>query len=158
LDDPLISPCSLLLPWQQPKRSSNLNQQQPSLMSQSNSPPISGGSTSSIGDPAIFGVVTVSDRASSGVYEDLSGPAILQFFQEAVASPWTAQYVVVPDEQPVIEATLKDLVRDRACTGKKLGVRQQQWGLGPLRSVCSTLMRARTLKLARIKKAMPTYL
>lgn len=79
-------------------------------MQQSSSPPLSGGSSSSIGDQAIFGVVTVSDRASSGVYEDLSGPAILQFFQEAVASPWTAKYVVIPDEQPVIEATLKDLV------------------------------------------------
>jgi molybdopterin biosynthesis enzyme MoaB len=45
------------------------------------------------------------------VYEDLSGPAVLQFFQEAIKSPWTAQYVVIPDEQPVIEATLKDLVR-----------------------------------------------
>jgi len=76
-----------------------------------NGPPLSGGASSSIGDPAIFGVVTVSDRASSGVYEDLSGPAILQFFSEAVASPWTAQYVVIPDEQHLIEATLKDLVR-----------------------------------------------
>lgn len=73
-------------------------------------PPLSGGSSSSIGDAATFGVVTVSDRASSGVYEDQSGPAILQFFKEAVASPWTAKYVVIPDEQPTIEATLKDLV------------------------------------------------
>lgn len=82
-----------------------MQQQQPS-----NGPPIAGGSPSSIGDPAVFGVVTVSDRASSGVYEDLSGPAILQFFQEAIHSPWTAKYVVIPDEQPIIEATLKDLV------------------------------------------------
>lgn len=80
------------------------------MQASSSSPILSGGSPSSIGDPAIFGVVTVSDRASSGVYEDLSGPAILQFFHEAVASPWTAKYVVIPDEQPIIEATLKDLV------------------------------------------------
>lgn len=33
-----------------------------------------------------FGIVTVSDRASTGVYEDKSGPAILQFFHEAIAS------------------------------------------------------------------------
>ena len=45
-----------------------------------------GGSKDSIGDTATFGVVTVSDRASSGVYNDLSGPAILQFFAEAVHS------------------------------------------------------------------------
>ena len=33
-------------------------------------------------------VLTVSDRASTGVYEDLSGPAILKFFSDAVESPW----------------------------------------------------------------------
>ncbi len=48
--------------------------------------PLSGGSAESVGDGATFGVVTVSDRASTGVYEDLSGPAILQFFAEAVQS------------------------------------------------------------------------
>lgn len=45
-----------------------------------------GGTPDSVGDPAVFGVVTVSDRASSGVYQDLSGPAILQFLTEAVHS------------------------------------------------------------------------
>lgn len=45
-----------------------------------------GGSADSVGDPATFGVVTVSDRASSGVYEDISGPAITQFLAEAVHS------------------------------------------------------------------------
>jgi molybdopterin adenylyltransferase len=69
-----------------------------------------GGNASSIGDPAKFGIVTVSDRASTGVYEDLSGPAILQFFTEAVESPWQAHYRLVPDEQPLIEQALKDLV------------------------------------------------
>lgn len=47
-------------------------------------PQLSGGSGS--GDQAIFGVVTVSDRASQGVYDDISGPAILEFFQEAIKS------------------------------------------------------------------------
>ena len=37
-------------------------------------------------DEVIFGIVTVSDRASKGVYEDLSGPAILDFFHEAIKS------------------------------------------------------------------------
>ena len=48
--------------------------------------PMSGGSADSVGDRAVFGVVTVSDRASTGVYEDVSGPAILRFFAEAVQS------------------------------------------------------------------------
>ncbi len=49
-------------------------------------PPLEGGSEASVGDLAIFGVVTVSDRASAGAYSDLSGPAILQFFNEAIKS------------------------------------------------------------------------
>lgn len=78
-------------------------------------PPVQllGGDPVSIGDPAVFGVITVSDRASTGVYEDLSGPAILQFFHEAIQSPWTAKYVVIPDEQPVIEQAIKDMVSGR---------------------------------------------
>ncbi len=45
-----------------------------------------GGSKASVGDPATFGVVTISDRASGGGYSDLSGPVILQFLAEAVHS------------------------------------------------------------------------
>ena len=52
--------------------------------------PLSGGSADSVGDKATFGVVTVSDRASTGVYEDASGPAILRFFAEAVHSECAA--------------------------------------------------------------------
>lgn len=70
-----------------------------------------GGDPTSIGDAAVFGVITVSDRASTGVYQDLSGPAILRFFQEAIQSTWEAKYVVIPDEQPLIEKTIKDMVR-----------------------------------------------
>jgi molybdopterin adenylyltransferase len=73
--------------------------------------PLQGGSVQSIGDPAKFGVITISDRASSGVYDDQSGPAILQFFADAVSSPWSAVYRLVPDEQPQIEAAIKELVR-----------------------------------------------
>lgn len=46
----------------------------------------------------------------AGIYEDLSGPAILNFFAEAIQSPWEAVYKVIPDEQPLIEDTLKQLV------------------------------------------------
>ena len=49
---------------------------------------LEGGSSESIGDHSIFGVVTVSDRASQGIYDDESGPAIIQFFHEAIKSRW----------------------------------------------------------------------
>ncbi len=68
----------------------------------------SGGSSNSIGDPVKFGVVTVSDRASSGVYNDESGPAILDFFSQAVESEWFAVYQVVPDERDQIEVRKED--------------------------------------------------
>jgi molybdopterin adenylyltransferase len=74
-----------------------------------------GGSEESIGDAAQFGIITVSDRASSGVYQDLSGPAILQFFHEAVQSRWSAHYRLVPDEKKEIEATIIDLVDNVGC-------------------------------------------
>ncbi|DBA80586.1 hypothetical protein WJX77_008025 [Trebouxia sp. C0004] len=77
-------------------------------------PQLSGGSGRS--DEAIFGVVTVSDRASEGVYDDISGPAIIGFFQEAIKSRWRVVYKVIPDEQPLIEQTLKDMCdRDQCC-------------------------------------------
>lgn len=51
-------------------------------------PPLSGGdAASSVGDACVLGVLTVSDRASKGEYEDLGGPAILRFFEEAIKSP-----------------------------------------------------------------------
>ena len=56
------------------------------LMASEAMPHQAGGSRDSVGDPAVFGVLTVSDRASGGVYRDLSGPAILQFLGEAVHS------------------------------------------------------------------------
>lgn len=48
--------------------------------------PLEGGSDDSVGDLATFGIVTVSDRASAGIYDDESGPAILKFFHEAIKS------------------------------------------------------------------------
>ena len=41
---------------------------------------LQGGTKDSVGDPATLGVLTISDRASKGIYEDESGPAILKFF------------------------------------------------------------------------------
>ena len=51
-------------------------------------PPLQGGTQDSGGDAAIFGVLTVSDRASKGIYDDESGPEILKFFHEAMRSEY----------------------------------------------------------------------
>lgn len=56
-----------------------------------------------------LGIVTISDRASTGVYEDKSGPAIRDVYTRWLATPWTEAYRLVPDEQPAIEAALCEL-------------------------------------------------
>ena len=63
-----------------------------------------------------FGVLTASDRASAGDYEDLSGPAIEQFLSEAVTSPWKVVRCLVPDEQGLIESSLEELVDSEGCS------------------------------------------
>lgn len=62
-----------------------------------------------------IGIVTVSDRASAGVYEDLSGQAIIDTLNSYLTSPWEPVYRLIPDERPIIEATLKDLVDEQHC-------------------------------------------
>lgn len=64
---------------------------------------------------ARIGIVTISDRASSGVYEDLSGPAIRDTLRAYLTSPWEDVYRLIPDEQPVIEATLRELCDLEGC-------------------------------------------
>jgi molybdopterin adenylyltransferase len=59
--------------------------------------------------PAKIGIVTVSDRASAGVYADEGGPAILDYLSKALASPWQAVTRVIPDERGVIAQTLIEL-------------------------------------------------
>mmetsp|Transcript_17806 Transcript_17806/g.53368 ORF Transcript_17806/g.53368 Transcript_17806/m.53368 type:complete len:205 (-) Transcript_17806:69-683(-) len=76
---------------------------------------LSGGCADSVGDDAVLGVVTVSDRASTGVYNDLSGPAILNFFDDAIESPWKALYRLVPDEQQQIADAIVELVDVHGC-------------------------------------------
>lgn len=56
-----------------------------------------------------LGIITISDRASSGVYEDKSGPAIAAVFTRWITTPWHAVARLVPDDQPVIEAALREL-------------------------------------------------
>ena len=58
---------------------------------------------------AKIGIVTVSDRASRGEYEDLGGPAIASYLNEVLTSPWAAEARVISDDQDLIETTLKEL-------------------------------------------------
>jgi molybdopterin adenylyltransferase len=70
---------------------------------------------SSSTQPARIGIVTVSDRASQGIYADESGPAIVAFFKEVLASPFEAVVRVIPDERTLIEETLCHLVDREDC-------------------------------------------
>ena len=58
---------------------------------------------------ARIGILTISDRASRGEYEDKGGPAIRAWFTRVLTSPWEAVAKVIPDEQPQIEAALRHL-------------------------------------------------
>ena len=58
---------------------------------------------------ARIGIVTVSDRASRGEYEDRGGPAIRDYFVDVLTSPFEAVARVIPDEQSLIERTLREL-------------------------------------------------
>lgn len=62
-----------------------------------------------------LGIVTISDRATSGVYDDRSGPAIRDVFARWIATPSTETYRLVPDEQPAIEAALVELADTLRC-------------------------------------------
>lgn len=64
---------------------------------------------------ARIGIVTVSDRASRGEYEDLGGPAIQAYFERALASTWEPVARVIPDEKGMIEKTLRDLCDEEGC-------------------------------------------
>lgn len=65
---------------------------------------------------AKIGVVTVSDRASAGTYEDKGGPAIVNVLGEILASPWEAVRRVVPDDAETVAATLRDLAESEGCS------------------------------------------
>jgi molybdopterin adenylyltransferase len=65
--------------------------------------------------PLQVGLVSVSDRASGGVYKDEGIPALKEWLGRARASAWTCTERLIPDEQPVIEATLAELVDVAGC-------------------------------------------
>ena len=64
----------------------------------------------------IVGIVSISDRASAGVYRDEGIPALREWLNAAIASPaWVEETRLIADEQPMIEGTLKDLADRKGC-------------------------------------------
>jgi len=66
-------------------------------------------------DTVRIGLVAASDRASQGVYRDEGIPALEQWLASALENPLELERRLIPDEQPVIEATLRELVDERRC-------------------------------------------
>ena len=64
----------------------------------------------------LIGLVSISDRASAGVYKDEGIPALKEWLASAIASPaWREETRLIADEQQVIESTLVDLVDRKGC-------------------------------------------
>ena len=66
-------------------------------------------------DSVRIGLVATSDRASQGVYRDEGIPALEQWLAQALLNPIEFERRLIPDERGVIEATLRELVDERAC-------------------------------------------
>ncbi|HMV17328.1 MAG TPA: molybdopterin adenylyltransferase [Zoogloea sp.] len=66
-------------------------------------------------ETAIIGLVSISDRASEGVYQDKGIPALQDWLGSALASPWRAETRLIPDERAQIEATLIELCDGVGC-------------------------------------------
>ncbi len=71
--------------------------------------------SAAVSDSARIGIVTVSDRASRGEYEDRGGPAIQAYLDDLLTSSWEPVARVIPDEQAEIESTLRDLCDRESC-------------------------------------------
>lgn len=63
-----------------------------------------------------IGVVTASDRASAGVYEDISGKAVEAYVKDVIRNPTEIVYRLIPDEQTTIERALIELADDEGCS------------------------------------------
>lgn len=66
-------------------------------------------------DEILIGLVSISDRASSGTYEDQGIPALRDWFASALTSPWKMETRLIPDERAQIEKTLIELVDEVGC-------------------------------------------
>lgn len=62
-----------------------------------------------------IGILTASDRASAGVYEDISGKAIIDTLKSYLKSEWTPVYKIIPDDQASIENELKRMADVEGC-------------------------------------------
>lgn len=62
-----------------------------------------------------IGILTVSDRASQGIYEDKGGPAIIDWLSKALTCQWQSVARVIPDDRATIEATLVELADVEKC-------------------------------------------
>ena len=62
-----------------------------------------------------IGLVSISDRASSGVYQDKGIPALEEWLASALTTPFELQTRLIPDEQAIIEQTLCELVDEMSC-------------------------------------------
>lgn len=62
-----------------------------------------------------IGIITVSDRASKGIYEDISGKEIIKVLEEYITSEFQPVYKVIPDEQDIIEQELIAMSDEEAC-------------------------------------------
>ena len=65
--------------------------------------------------PLRIGLVSISDRASAGQYQDQGIPSLLQWLQQTITTPWHHESRLIPDEQAQIEAALIDLVDHDGC-------------------------------------------
>ena len=66
-------------------------------------------------EPIRIGLVSISDRASDGTYEDQGIPALKDWLGKALTSSWSAETRLIPDERALIERTLVDLVDTAGC-------------------------------------------
>ena len=66
-------------------------------------------------DTLLIGLVSISDRASTGAYEDKGIPALKEWFDVALATPWRMETQLIPDEQTLIEQTLIELCDTAGC-------------------------------------------
>lgn len=71
--------------------------------------------TDSMREHIRIGLVSISDRASDGTYEDQGIPALKDWLGKALTSPWSAEARLIPDERPLIERTLVELVDTAGC-------------------------------------------
>ena len=66
-------------------------------------------------DELVVGLVSISDRASTGVYEDKGIPALQEWLAGTLVSPWRAETRLIQDDAPTISATLTELVDIAGC-------------------------------------------